>query len=468
MRTKDTFDVMTSTVAIVSDAVAIFLGFLLAVWVRFDTGWIPLYHDALPPRSLYLYGAGIGTLLFLFIFRTLGLYVRPQLGSYGDKIPRITRACGWGILLAVALAFTIRTEPPFSRIVAGISFFTVTALVLVERFFLFQAELIAARKRETVNRVLVVGTDAVAARLKLALKHEPRLRSRVVGFLRTRDGAPDPSIAPELIKGALAEFEELVKSGEIDEVILADTSLPHQNMADLILTCERSLVPFLLVPDLFAVLTSRVHVEHVGDIPLLGVSKWPLDFFWNRVAKRIEDIVGSLFGLALSLPIVGVAALFIKRESPGPLFYRQERCGEGGQGFTIVKLRTMRPEAEASTGPVWATEADPRRTRVGAFLRQHNIDELPQFWNVLKGEMSLCGPRPIVQDEVRKYGKFIEDYYLVKPGITGLWQVSGRNDVSYDDRVRMDSWYVRNWSVWLDLVILLKTVRYVLSGRGAY
>ena len=187
-------------------------------------------------------------------------------------------------------------------------------------------------------------------------------------------------------------------------------------------------------------------------------------------------------GVFVFLPVYLLLSILIYLDSPGPILFSHRRVGRHGREFSCYKFRTMVPDAHAALQrylaehpeslqeweETYKLKDDPRITRLGRFLRRTSLDELPQFLNVLKGEMSLCGPRPIVQDEVRKYGKFIEDYYLVKPGITGLWQVSGRNDVSYDDRVRMDSWYVRNWSVWLDLVILLKTVRYVLSGKGAY
>ena len=469
MRTRDTFDVMSSTLAVLADAIAIFAGFMLAVYIRFDTGWVPLRHELLPPRELYWYGSGIATLLFLFIFRALGLYVRPQLGGFGDKIPRIVRASGYGIFLAIALAFVIRTDPPFSRIVAGISFFTATLLVLVERWLLFRLEIHVARKRETVNRVIVIGTDAVAARLKQMLEHEPRLRSRVTGFLATGTETPDPAIDQNLIRGPVDDLEKLIDQGEVDQVILADTSLPHLRMADIILCCERALVSFLMVPDIFGVLTSKVNVQHVGDVPLLGVSKWPLDFFWNRVAKRVEDVIGGVVGLVASAPVIMAAAPLIKLSSRGPIFYRQDRCGERGNVFTIYKLRTMPTDAEQESGPVWATADDPRRTKVGAFLRRHNLDELPQFWNVLRGDMSLVGPRPERPVFVEQFKEDISRYmwrHAHKPGITGWAQVNGlRGNTDLRERIKYDLYYLENWSLALDFKILVKTF---FARKNAY
>lgn len=460
VRARDAFDVGCSLTAVVADAVAIYAGFMLATWIRFKTGWIPLFHDKPPPLLLYVQGAGIGTLLFVLIFQTLGLYQRPQLGTFGDKMPRIVRACMWGILLAIALAFVLQTDPPFSRITVALSFFTVTVLVLLERNILFRWELRLARRREEVNRVLVVGTNPVAAQIRRALKREPRLRSRVVGFIKTANEAA-PEIPADMIKGELEDLERLIERGEADQVILADTSLSHERMAEMILCCEKNLLPFRIVPDLFNILTSKVEVQQIGEIPLLGMSAWPLDRFWNRMLKRCEDIVGSTIGLILSAPVIAIAAIAIKRSSPGPVFYRQERCGERGQTFVLYKLRTMVVDAEAETGPVWAKPDDPRRTPVGAFLRRYNLDELPQFWNVLKGDMSLVGPRPERPCFVEQFKEDISRYmwrHAFKPGMTGWAQVNGlRGNTDLRERLKYDLYYLENWSLAFDFKILFKT-----------
>lgn len=460
VRARDAFDVGCSLAAVVADAIAIYAGFMLATWIRFKTGWIPLFHDKPPPLLLYVQGAGIGTLLFVLIFQTLGLYQRPQLGTLGDKVPRIVRACMWGILLAIALAFVLQTDPPFSRITVALSFFTVTALVLLERNILFRWELRLARRREEVNRVLVVGTNSVAAQIRRALKREPRLRSRVVGFIKTTNEVV-PEIPADMIKGELDDLERLIERGEADQVILADTSLSHERMAEMILCCEKNLLPFRIVPDLFNILTSKVEVQQIGEIPLLGMSAWPLDRFWNRVLKRCEDIVGSAIGLIMSAPVIAIAAIAIKRSSPGPVFYRQERCGERGRTFVLYKLRTMVVDAEAETGPVWAKPDDPRRTPVGAFLRRYNLDELPQFWNVLKGDMSLVGPRPERPCFVEQFKEDISRYmwrHAFKPGMTGWAQVNGlRGNTDLRERLKYDLYYLENWSLAFDFKILVKT-----------
>ena len=202
----------------------------------------------------------------------------------------------------------------------------------------------------------------------------------------------------------------------------------------------------------------------------------------NRIIKRVFDIVVTVCGGILILPCIAVIALLIRLDSPGPVVFAHSRIGQGGKEFSCYKFRSMvsnaqeelnaylkdNPEAREEWERDFKLKDDPRITKIGRFLRKTSLDELPQLWNVLVGDMSLVGPRPIVKDEIVKYGTYINDFYLVPPGITGVWQVSGRSDTTYDERVQMDSWYVHNWSVWIDIVYLVKTVLAVVRGKGAY
>ncbi|HMP97877.1 MAG TPA: undecaprenyl-phosphate glucose phosphotransferase [Kiritimatiellia bacterium] len=463
MKRRDTFDVMCGLLGLAGDAVAVYLGFQLAVWIRFSSGLIPMFHEGLPPAELYREAGYVVALLFCFIYQALGLYARPQLGTFSERIPRLVRATGLGILLATALAFAIQTDPPLSRITVGVSLFTISALLLTIRLILFRVEVAMARGKRISNRVVVIGTDAVAARLRIALEKEPRLRTAVIAFLTVGSETPDPQIPAALIRGSVEDLNRFLESGEVNQVILSSTaSLSHARMADIILDCERALVSFNLVPDLFRLLTITMDIQTVEGIPILGTAKWPLDYFWNRVAKRTEDIVGSLTGLLLSIPVIVIAAILIKRSSPGPIFYRQTRCGEKGSTFTMYKLRTMNVDAEQSTGPVWTVENDPRRTRVGAFLRAYNLDELPQFWNVLRGDMSLVGPRPERPHFVEQFKEDISRYmwrHYHRPGMTGWAQVNGlRGNTSIHERINYDLYYLENWSLALDFKILARTL----------
>lgn len=469
MRSRDRFDFFCSALAVAADAAAVFAGFMIAVWIRFDTGWIAVTRG-LPPRMMYVFAAGVMTLLMLFIVRSLELYKRPQYGHFTDKIPRIVRACSLGLLIATALAFAIQHELPLSRLVTGIAFVTVTLLVIVERNILHQLERHWAKYQAEKRNVVILGTNAVAARLRETFENEPRRRARVVAFLRTDDEPADPAVPTDLIRGDVATLAEVLDTTRADEVLLANPSrLNHQQLGDIVVECERRLADFHMVPDMFSLLTSRVDVQTLDGIPLLGMSRWPLDFFWNRAVKRLSDLTGSIIGLVLFAPVMALAALAIRLTSSGPVFYVQERCGEKGQVFRIWKLRTMQVDAESESGPVWTVENDPRRTRVGAFLRRWNIDELPQFWNVLAGDMSLVGPRPERPHFVEQFKEDIQRYmqrHAHKPGMTGWAQVNGlRGNTSIHDRIKFDLFYLENWSLALDFKIILRTL---VSTRNAY
>ena len=469
MRTRDSFDAKTSLVAVVADAIAVFAGFLLAVWIRFDSGWLEVTRGH-PPRHMYLYAAIVVTILLLFIFRSLGLYQRPQYGHFIDKIPRIVRACGFGVLLAMALAFVIQIDPPFSRLATAIALATVTLFVVLERNVLFACERHWAKYQAAKRRIVLIGAGPLAARLRHKLEGEPRRRCRVAACIALPGESPDPDLPSALVTPSLERLPALLQQEAVDAVVVTRPSaLSQEQLVDLMLHCEKNLADFLMVPDLFRLLTSQVDMQNVDEIPLIGVGKWPLDYFWNRLLKRGEDIAGALTGLILSAPVIAIAAAAIKATSPGPVFYKQERCGEKGRVFMLYKLRTMRVDAEAETGPVWTAPDDPRRTKLGSFLRRYNIDELPQFWNVLKGEMSLVGPRPERPHFVEQFKDDINRYmwrHVHKPGVTGWAQVNGyRGQTDLQKRIELDLWYLENWSLALDFKILLRTF---FATKNAY
>jgi exopolysaccharide biosynthesis polyprenyl glycosylphosphotransferase len=470
MQRKDSSDTLLSTLAVVADATAIFSGFLIATWLRFDSGLLAITIP--PPPGLYhLYslGAAAATVVMLMVFRSNALFVRPQTGSFVDKIPRLIRAAGIGTFCAAVMAFAAQNEADFARLVIGISFFTISTLVLVERYILFRIEWNLARHSRTKSNVLILGTDHVALHVTRTLKAEPMLRAQVIGFLRTTDEPANPEIPRESLLGTLDDLKTSIGSLNVHEIILTDSSISHDRIVQILLLCEQNLVSFKMVPDLFRIMTSSMDVQSLNDIPLLGISPWPLDRFWNRLMKRVEDIAGSVVGLLISMPVIALAALVIKRTSPGPVFYRQQRCGEGGRCFTLFKLRTMPMDAEAQTGPVWTVENDGRRTRVGQVLRAYNLDELPQFWNVLKGDMSLVGPRPERPHFVEQFKELIGNYmsrHVSKPGLTGWAQVNGlRGNTDLRERVKYDLYYLENWSLTFDFKILLKTF---VARKNAY
>ena len=452
---------MTSVLAIACDAAAVAGGIMLATWVRFRSGWVPMVYEE-PPDLYRFYGIGaaFAALLCVIVFRSQGLYVRPQVGSFPNKIPRILKSVATAVLLTMVLAFAVKNEADYSRATIGVSALTIAFFVMLERYILYRIEWNMARHSRATNSVLILGTDGLAAHVQRTLGNEPMLRSKVTGFLRS-DGE-DEQVDSSLILGTMDDLERVVGQGCVDQIILTDPGLSRPRILEVIRLCEKNLIAFNMVPDLFRIMTSSMDVQSLEDIPLLGVSRWPLDLFWNRALKRCEDVLGAAVGLVLASPVIAASALFVKLSSPGPVFYRQERCGEHGRPFTLLKLRTMRTDAEKDTGPVFTAENDPRATRVGAFLRRWNLDELPQLWNVLRGDMSLVGPRPERPHFVEQFKEDIGRYmwrHVSKPGITGWAQVNGlRGNTSIDERIRYDLYYLENWSLAFDLKILLRTV----------
>ena len=265
---------------------------------------------------------------------------------------------------------------------------------------------------------------------------------------------------------------------------MALPDLPARKLAKIIVKIQKKVRELIIVPEIHGVSPLNTETFHVYDLDLmmLKVNNNVRSSF-NQFVKRTFDIVVSLLLLPILLPVIGVLAYLIKKESPGNVFYAHNRVGKDGKIIPVLKFRSMysdskeRLEKLLESDPAIREEweknfklkNDPRVTKIGKFIRESSLDELPQIFNVLKGEMSLVGPRPVVEEELKKYYKESAEYYkMVKPGITGFWQVSGRSDTDYDFRVKVDTWYVYNWSLWLDIMVLIKTVRVVLLKEGAY
>ena len=395
------------------------------------------------------------------------------------RMQGMARACFFSLLVLSALNYFVSGERAFSRSLLLMSTVLIFFLLFVLRY---------SSKRLFVHLglwqlpVLIVGAGKTAELLDQVFLQDPNMGYRIAGLLE--DFPEERPLAKRYpVLGRFDEAERVIREYHIRTVILAAPGLPSAELIDLFLRIQHETQDIAIVPDLFGLPVGNLEIETFFDQKLVLLRTCNnMASRVNRIYKLLLDWVGAVTGIFIFLPVYLLLSILIYIDSPGPILFSHRRVGRGGREFPCYKFRTMVPNAHAELQKYLATHPeclqewedtfklkdDPRITRLGRWLRKTSLDELPQFLNVLKGEMSLVGPRPIVRDEVAKYGQYIDDFYLVKPGITGLWQVSGRNDIAYEDRVRMDSWYVRNWSVWLDLVILLKTVRYVLTGRGAY
>jgi Undecaprenyl-phosphate glucose phosphotransferase len=359
-----------------------------------------------------------------------------------------------------------RTE--YSRLVIAI-FWALSIVCIGFSRAVFREALRFARRRGYNQRyAVVVGGGEPAAEVLRVLRQRHDVGISIIGVLSDKRDLPTRDV-PYL--GGIEEIRAVLERGAVDLVFIA---LPHADYPRLTTVLNEigdNPVAIHFVPDVFALRSLRGGVEEFESIPFIHLRESPL-YGWNLFAKRAMDVVIGAGALGVALPLLGVIAAAIRLTSPGPVLYAQDRMGLDGRRFRMLKFRTMRLDAEAETGPVWATRDDPRRTRLGTFLRQWSLDELPQLWNVLRGEMSLVGPRPERPSFVEEFRRRVPGYMLrhkVKAGITGLAQVNGwRGNTSIERRIEDDLRYIEGWSLGLDLRILGKTLWRGFRNRNAY
>ncbi len=456
-----------TAVRVFGDLASVLLGFFLAYYVRFYSGVFPPVR-ALPWLSRYHLVFSLGTVLILLFLKSYGFYGGRWRFNFLKEFFLIIRGVTSGLFVMLALSFFYR-EFSYSRgLVLLVWPFAITFLA-VFRWLVAKVEVGNLVARRILTRLAIIGTDEKALRLAESLRKNAVLGYDLVGFITggEESDSAQHSVAPLL--GSSRNLPKILETTRLDEVILARQGESHQAILSMFLECEKQMVTFKLVPDMFEILTSRVDITHVEGIPLLGFHEFPLQQAWNRIQKRLVDIVGSFLGLILLSPLMGLIALLVKRDSPGPVFFKQERCGQDGKIFWIVKFRTMVVGAEEQTGPVWAKPDDQRRTQRGSFLRRMNLDELPQLLNVLKGDMSLVGPRPERPHFVSKFRQDIPRYmarHHIRAGLTGWAQVNGlRGDTSIEERIKYDLYYIEHWSLFFDFKILLMTM---FTNKNAY
>ncbi len=452
--------------------------------------------DFAPYVGVLLFIIPIRLAMFIWqrVFRLQGAF------SYVAEFIKIFKAVALGSLLIIAFTFLFRggfafREFSYSRGVFALDF--ALALVVFSVFHLGLRYLQTIIRKRDINLIptLIVGTNAEAEQTIRELRERRDLGYRVVGIV-----APDDSkfqisnskfqnLTEVPVVGNLDELPEIIRELEIQEVIITDSTIPSEKLFEAMMHIERKQkVEFRLAPSLFNFLPQKTSVEQIGVLPMVRLFREPLSEA-ERFIKRISDIIISALLLVLLSPVWILIALFIKFDSRGAILFKQERVGMDGRKFLCYKFRTMKADAdeaihreayrknieglrEANAGndekPVFGkVKNDARITNAGKFLRRTSLDELPQFLNVLKGEMSVVGARPPIPYEVEEYDIWHRKRLDMKPGITGLWQVSGRNRLSFDEMVKIDLFYIENWSLWLDLKIILLTLPAILRGDGA-
>ena len=450
------------------DILLVLTGHLVSFWLRFDSGFAvgPLFTDSLsnPTFHAYVPHFVLGGILFSMMLVQSGAYRRNALLRRQASFQAVSRASAKWIVIYLLVTLFFRLDPPIARTFVLTSGLLIVPLLLLGRVALLNLVHRSDWGDKMRTRLLVVGWSPQAGELcKGQVKKDTIHPIYIVGcvpMLNEKFSTEPPKSVPRL--GKHKDLENLLVTGDFDGVLLADINARPEDVAGLRDLCYREHADFLVVPSFFEVLLTGLHLEMLGKVPVLGTSRLPLDSTFNQCVKRMIDIVGGIFGLVTFGPLMLIAMLFVWAESPGPVVYRQVRSGRLGRNFRMMKIRTMKLDAEKETGPKWATPKDDRRLRCGAFLRKWNIDELPQFWHVLTGEMTLVGPRPERPEFIRNFKHEVQHYnvrHAAKPGMTGWAQISGfRGNTSLEDRVRADLWYLENWSIWLDFYIMFATL----------
>ncbi|HWA08597.1 MAG TPA: exopolysaccharide biosynthesis polyprenyl glycosylphosphotransferase [Opitutaceae bacterium] len=450
--------------ALLGDALVVLLALAFSSWLRFDTGLVRFGTGAAAGVgwTAYLGHVSFGAVVFLMLLPHREIYDLHRILKFRRIAPLVLRTAMMWILVCMAAFWVLRAEREVSRIFLVVAFFTVTSAFVLWRWLLsaiVSTEAIASRLR---HRVLFVGWSGPARSLAQAILDDRRHPYEIVGYvpLRRAPAARRHSVFVRKL-GDAGQVGEILRDHGIDMVILADMNAAADETFALANLCEKEMIDFKVIPSCFQIMLSCLGLQTVSNVPVLGVSHPPLDNPLNALVKQVIDWVGGAVGLLLSAPVIAVFGLLVYLESPGPIIYRQRRLGCRGRTFWIYKIRSMKMNAEAGGKVGWTVKDDPRRLRVGAFMRRCNIDELPQFWNVLKGDMSLVGPRPERPELIDVFKEEILHYnarHSIKPGITGWAQVNGyRGDTDLTERVRCDLYYIENWSPILDLQIMLLT-----------
>jgi len=414
-------------------------------------------------------GALVG-LATAWLFAIHGVYNRRRHLPWPSRLHVIVSAVSTALVLAVTISYALGDQR-FSRLwfAAGWMFAAVGLMV-----WRTAAQRIVAATHAAIlpaNRAVIVGANTLGRQIA----HELAGRFEIVGYVDNGSDLADPEELSTLpLLGPIAQLPRVVQELSIDELIITLPSDRREQVATLIARGFRRRVDVKLLPDLGEILPSSFYLHHIGGRPYLGFSP-VADVNW---LKRLTDLTLTTAGLLVIWPLLLLIAIAIKLGSPGPVLYRQQRVGKDGRLFSMLKFRSMFQDADRrrdaliaaneATGPLFKMRNDPRVTRVGRLLRRSSLDELPQLFNVIRGEMSLVGPRPPLPSEVEKYEPWQLGRLRAVPGMTGLWQVSGRSDVSFHEMVRLDLHYIRNWSLSLDLEILWQTLPAVLGNRGAY
>lgn len=397
-------------------------------------------------------------------------------GRYSRMLIRYVRAVALGLALMVAALFLFKLQTVARSFVVAFGAVNI-AFLFFGRVAVMETAAFVRRKQVDGHRVIIVGAGEIGRGFAASLLQDPTVNVRLLGHVSVPGEEVDRGLQAPVL-GEMAKLEEVLDNDAVDEVVFAVVDVDQELLANALHFCDERGVDVLLPLPPALPARARVEIANIEgfDIPLLGLRRTPTGEA-RLFLKRLIDLMGVSVMIVLSAPVMVLVALAIKLESKGPVLFRQKRCGRNGRTFTMLKFRSMVVDAEEQkarlkhlnemSGPVFKIRRDPRVTRVGGFIRKTSLDELPQFFNIFLGDMSLVGPRPPLPSEVEQYKPWQRRRLSVKPGLTGLWQVSGRNNIDFEEWMRLDLRYIDEWSLWLDIKILLRTLPAVFSKSGA-
>ena len=461
----------------ISDLVLIAVAFVLAYWLRYRVQWF-LAVDPSNQADLVTYmpfGLALVFLLFCsFQFSRVYRFRRDRI--WLEEVYTIASATTIGVVVLIILNLTFG-QLSFSRLIFLYTAALVTLLLGISRGIIYAARSYLRNQRIGLERVVLVGVGDVGLMVLRTIAARPSLGYELVGFLDDNPAKNRTDIGRFQALGPLDNFSGILQAHDIDTAIICLPWQSHRIVAHLLHVCEQTGIKAQIVPDFFQMTKNQMKVEQLNGIPLITTRDVSIAG-WNLFVKRALDVTLATVTLVVALPLGALIALCIRLESPGPILYSQTRIGRNGQPFKIYKFRSMIVDADTqldqmaelneASGPLFKIRDDPRRTATGRILRRFSLDELPNLINVFRSEMSLVGPRPNVPAEVAQYKDWHRKRLSVSPGMTGLWQVSGRSDLTFDEMVLLDIYYAENWTPTLDMNILLRTIPKVLAAEGAY
>ncbi len=458
-------DLTFSAILVPLDYLMIITAAIVAYFLRYEK-WVQEIRPIIFNLDFKTYLSYIWwiALFWLVIFVIAGLYQIKGTRKIFNEMGKVFLACSTGMLAIIVAAFFSR-ELFDSRFILLVAWVLSFIFVSVGRLIVRGIQKILYSKNIGVHKIVLIGSDNSTEDIAKEIYKNKKLGYEIIGRFQN------------LQNNSLDKLIELHESKSIDEIIQGDTNLIKQENLALLNFADEHHIVFKYAADFFETQNKNVDLYTIAGIPVVEIKRTKLDG-WGKILKRVFDIFFSFILLIILLPVFLILILIIKIDSKGSIFYSSKRVGSKGKIIKIYKFRSMIVNAEKmkkklldknerTDGPLFKIKDDPRITRVGKFMRKWSIDELPQFWNVLKGNISLVGPRPHEPHEVDKYEKHHKKLLNIKPGITGMAQVSGRSDLEFEEEVKLDTFYIENWSPWLDLVILIKTPLVVLLRKGA-